>query len=133
MKMVNYLAVLIAAVAVHVLGFLWYGPLFGKTWMRLMKINPKEMQKPKGMSKVYVGSFLCTLVMTAVVAWLLDLTGVTMMNGLFMGFMTWLGFLATNQMGMVFWEKKSWLLYFLHTAHSLVTLLTVGAILGAWA
>jgi hypothetical protein len=32
---VNFLAILAAAVANLLLGFLWYGPLFGKPWMKL--------------------------------------------------------------------------------------------------
>ncbi|HLD39833.1 MAG TPA: DUF1761 family protein, partial [Candidatus Nanoarchaeia archaeon] len=34
--MANYLAVLVAAIAAYVVGFLWYGPVFGKKWMALM-------------------------------------------------------------------------------------------------
>src|SRR5947208_2625149 len=38
---VNYLAVLVAAVAVFVLGWLWYSPLlFYKPWMRLRGMDP---------------------------------------------------------------------------------------------
>lgn len=38
---INYLAVLIAAVASMIIGFLGYGPLFGKAWMRLMNFDKK--------------------------------------------------------------------------------------------
>ncbi len=38
---VNYLAVLVAALAVFVLGWLWYSPLlFFKPWMRLRDMDP---------------------------------------------------------------------------------------------
>src|SRR5207247_2062134 len=38
---VNYVAVLVAAVAVFVLGWLWYSPLlFYKPWMRLRGMDP---------------------------------------------------------------------------------------------
>ena len=43
---INYLAVLAAAVSNMVLGFLWYGPLFGKTWSKLMgwgEMTPEKM------------------------------------------------------------------------------------------
>jgi hypothetical protein len=41
MMHVNYLAVLLAAVAVFVLGWLWYSPLlFLRPWMRLRGIDP---------------------------------------------------------------------------------------------
>ena len=35
---VDPVAVLLAAVISYVIGFAWYGPIFGKTWMKLMKI-----------------------------------------------------------------------------------------------
>ena len=31
---INWLAVLVAALSTFILGGLWYGPLFGRTWMR---------------------------------------------------------------------------------------------------
>lgn len=133
--MVNFLAVLVAAIAAHIVGFLWYGPLFGKKWMQLTNLTEKdkEKSKQKGMAKVIVGSFLGTLVMAGVLAFLVGLAGVTVTNGLMLGFLTWLGFLATSQMGMVFWENKPWALYALQTGHYLISLLLMGAILGAWA
>ena len=33
---VNYIAVLVCAIAAMPVGFLWFGPLFGKTWARHM-------------------------------------------------------------------------------------------------
>src|SRR2546430_3690237 len=43
---VNYLAVLVAAVAVFVLGWLWYSPLlFYKPWMRLRGMDPVADRK----------------------------------------------------------------------------------------
>ena len=42
---VNYLAVLAAAIASMVIGFLWYGPLFGKQYMALMKFDNKKLNK----------------------------------------------------------------------------------------
>ena len=129
--MVNYLAVLVAAVAAHVLGFLWYGPLFGKKWKSLMKVTEKD--KHKGMAKTMVGSFLSTLVMAYVLAWFVGYVGLSPMAGAMTGAAAWLGFLATSQMGMVFWENKPWSLYLLSTGHYLVSLVVMGAIVGAWA
>lgn len=40
---VNYLAVVVAAIIYLVVGFLWYGPLFGRRWMALMNITPSSM------------------------------------------------------------------------------------------
>ena len=136
-----YLAILIAAIAAQVLGFLWYGPLFGKKWMALMKFSEKDMNKAKqkGMAKTYLMSFVASLVTAAVlsffVGFLVDVTGATpvLWNGLagaLVGVLVWLGFVATKSLGSVFWEGKSWSLYFLNTAYDLVNLLLMGAIIG---
>lgn len=40
---VNYIAVILAAVAANVLGFIWYGPLLGKQWMKLSGMSQEKM------------------------------------------------------------------------------------------
>lgn len=132
--MVNYLAVLVAAIAAHVLGFLWYGPLFGKTWMKLMNISDKDKDKAKqkGMAKLYVLSTIGSLIMAGVIAVLLE-GNVNLMSGLLIGLLGWLGFMVPKGLGAVLWEGKPWSLYALNTTFDLVSLLMMGAILGVWA
>ena len=135
-----YLAVVIAAVAAQVLGFLWYGPLFGKKWMSLMKFTDKDMEKAKekGMAKTYLMSFVASLVTAAVLSQLVGpfltvfgaYTGFSALTGAAGGALVWLGFVATKSLSSVFWEGKSWKLYFLNTAYDLVNLLLMGAIVG---
>ncbi len=43
---INYGAVLVAAIIEIVLGFLWYGPFFGKMWMKSIGVTEG---KTKGM------------------------------------------------------------------------------------
>ncbi|HVE75608.1 MAG TPA: DUF1761 domain-containing protein, partial [Actinomycetota bacterium] len=40
---VNWLAVLVATVAAMVLGFLWYGPVFGRIWLAGMGKTQEQM------------------------------------------------------------------------------------------
>ena len=137
------LRIILAAVAAHMLGFLWYGPLFGKKWMSLMGLTEKDKEKAKqkGMAKTYLMSFVASLVMAAVLDFVIgeigfvDFTGATpalwnVLGGALAGALVWLGFVATKSLGSVFWEGKSWGLYFLNTAYDLVNLLLMGAIVG---
>ena len=39
---INYLAVLVAAIASMALGFLWYGPLFGNQWKKQSKLRGQK-------------------------------------------------------------------------------------------
>lgn len=137
---INYLAVVIAAVASMVLGFLWYGPLFGKQWAKLMGWSEKDMATMKakgGMGKLYFIQALGSLIMSYVLAHALIFAGKYtntsgISAGLMVGFFNWLGFIAPVTLGSVLWEGKSWKLWFLNNAYYLVTLSVMGVILSYW-
>ena len=133
---VNYLAVLAAAAASMVIGFLWYGPLFGKQYMKLMKVDDKKLKaaKKKGMGKSYALTFLTSLITGYVLANFVGYLGAsTASEGAVLGFLVWIGFFATTQLGIVIWEGKPVKLYFLKTLNELATLAAMGAILAVWA
>ena len=132
----NYAAIVACAVANMIIGFLWYGPLFGKTWMKLSGMHmPKG--PPPGMWKHYLGAFIGAFVMAFALAHslvfasaFLGVSGVS--GGLQGGFWNWLGFIAPVTLGSVLWEGKPWKLWFLNNAYWLFTLLTMGVILSVW-
>ena len=139
---VNYLAVLIAAIANMALGFLWYGPLFGKTWMALMGMTKEQMEAGKAKMKsegwkIYGLAFIGSLVMAYVLSHsltfassYLQMTG--LQAGLMVGFWSWLGFVAPVTLGTVLWEGKPWKLWILINGYYLVALLIMGSILVYW-
>mgnify|MGYP003353537644 CR=1 FL=1 len=43
------LPIILAALAIFVIGFLFHGPLFGKLWMKLADIHPTGNEKFKDM------------------------------------------------------------------------------------
>ncbi|MBI4132648.1 MAG: DUF1761 domain-containing protein [Candidatus Sungbacteria bacterium] len=135
---INYLAVLAAAIASFVLGFLWYGPLFGKQWKNLMGFTDESMKAMKmtPLSSM-IGGFITSLVMSYVLAHALifaarylGTTGIS--AGLMAGFWNWLGFVATVTLGAVLWEGKSWKLWLLNNGYWLLSLLGMGVILALW-
>lgn len=135
---INYLAVLVAAVASMILGALWYGPLFGKKWIAYMGWSPElSEEKKKGAGKGYAIQFIASLVMSYVLAHalvfassFLDVSGVT--SGLSAGFWNWLGFVAPVTLGGVLWEGKSWGFWLLNNGYYLCSLLVMGMILAMW-
>ena len=132
---INYLAVLAAAVASMVIGFLWYGPLFGRQYMALMNFDKKKMQemKKKGMGKTYALAFLTSLIMGYVLAHFVNyVQASTIADGAVLGFWIWIGFFATTQLGVVLWEGKPVKLYAIKTLNELVTLAVMAAILAVW-
>jgi len=127
---VNYLAVLVAAVAGMAVGALWYSPvLFGKAWA---KLSGAGEPKKKGMAKSYTAGFATQLVTAFVLAALIGSLGASVITeGTVIAFWIWLGFLATSMFGMVLWENKPVKLYLINAAYALVQLKVMAAIIVA--
>lgn len=133
---VNYTAVLVASVVGMIIGAIWYGPLFGKAWMKLSRLSPKDMakMKKKGMGKGYLAMFIGLLVMNFVLAHMLKFAqAATVAEAVVGGVLIWLGFIATVMLGSVLWEGKPISLYAINAFHYLVILAVSGAILVSWA
>lgn len=135
----NYLAIFAAAISSMVIGSLWYGPVFGKPWMKLMGWKKENMKgiKQAEMMKMYGLQFVGSLVMAFVLAHALVFaasylgeSGVS--AGLQTGFWNWIGFIAPVTLGSVLWEGKSWKLWILNNAYYLVVLCSMGVILSLW-
>lgn len=133
---VQWLAVVVAAVAALVVGSLWYGPLFGKKYITAMgwdNIDPaKKEQMKKGMVMMYVWQFLASLVMFYVLDVLVNTLGaVGAMEGIKVALVAWVGFILTIKLGDSLWGGKK-TLFWLSAGNTLVTMVVAGAILGAW-
>ncbi len=133
----NYLAIVVAAVAAFLLGWAWHSPLlFMKPWMRLMKFNSMDdamhgatVSPMQGMA---IGAVVM-LVVSYVMAYFISLFGVgTWQAALQLAVWAWLGFMVPIMLNQVLWEKKSWALFGFNAAYQLVSLVLVAVILGAW-
>lgn len=126
----NYLAVLIAAIAAFVIGAIYYGVL-GRPWMKAARIDPEAAQ----MSPVlFAISFVSELVMATMVAGVVGHLGpgeVTLVNGVVSAFFLWLGFVATTLIVNHRYQGFGWDLSLIDGGHWLLVLLAMGAIIGA--
>ena len=119
MENINWVGLIAAGVASMVVGFVWYGPLFGKAWMKLT--GKQEMGDKSQMPKNYTILFVVSLV----TAYVLSVIG----TGFTTVFWVWLGFQATLLLNTVLFEGKSWSLYFLNAGHQLVSLMAMSWVL----
>ncbi len=133
---INYWAVLVSAIVSMIIGMIWYNPsVFGSIWMKGIGKNEKDMQKDKekGMAWRYIFALISSLVMSFILAHVVDYTeAVSIGRGLEAGFWIWLGFIATTMTGMVLWEGKPWKVYFINAGFYLVSLIIQGSILAVW-
>lgn len=140
---INYLAVLVAAVAKFIVGGLWYSPLlFANTWMREIGWDPQDKVKmeslKKGSGKAMAGSLVGTLVMSYVMAHVVTFNLAyfpltePVVQGLLTGLMLWLGFVATTSLDMLLYEGRSWKLFWINNSYNLIGMLIMGVILAVW-
>ena len=71
---VNWVAILLGGLFSMVLGFLWYGPLFGKLWLRSIGKKAEELQSSPQM---YIIAFIAALVTAYVLAVLIGALGIS--------------------------------------------------------
>ena len=134
--MINYWAVLGAALAAMVVGSLWYGPLFGKVWMKPMGWDPNQPMSPekrKAGNKAMMWMIPVSLLTAYVLAHFVDYTAsITWAEGAQAGFWIWLGFQFTLLLQSVIFEGKKKEAFYVNAGYQLVTLAVMGAILAVW-
>lgn len=127
---INYIAVLVAAVAAFILGALWYSPLlFMKMWVKAGNI---DMNKKGGLSPaVAMGiGFVGQLLTAYVLAHFLVLVDADTIRGAILAsFWIWVGFIVTTQIGSVLWESKSVKYFAINAAHTLASMLLMATVL----
>lgn len=100
---INYLAVLIAGIAQFIIGFVWYGPIFGNLWGRMHgfdKLSKEvQMEMMKKMTPFYVLQFFVTIVTTVVLA--IFIANQPEWNAYAMAGFFWIGFVVPTQVSAV--------------------------------
>jgi hypothetical protein len=135
---VNVYAVLVAAIATMVAGFVWYSPLlFANPWMVLMGYDPNDKAKIAEMQKSAGPSYAMSLIASALSAIVLGkiiavANAASALSGMEIAFAVWLGFVTTVQMTNSLFMRQRAKLYAINTGYQLVCYVAMGAILGAW-
>ena len=129
---INYLAVGVAALATIFIGALWYSRLlFGKLWVKAHGYSEEKVKQMAG--RGFAVSLFCYLVMAFVLAVLVSYAGVsTVLQGAFLGFLVWVGFLSTLGLTAHMFSEKPLSIYFIDAGYQLVYALVMGVILAAW-
>jgi len=158
---INFLALFVAALSTLVVGSVWYGPLFGKVWMKENGFSEEEL-KQGSMVKIFGLTFVFSLFLALMMhflcihqfgplgmiggpdfietakpsyaAFMLDYGDAyrTYQHGALHGFMSGL-FLALPLVGINgLFERKSWKYIFVHSGYWTVVMTIMGAIVCGW-
>jgi hypothetical protein len=109
---INYLAIIVSAIMAMVMGFVWYGPFFGKKWMEINNVDAEALKDPvksgemtKGMWKLYVSQFILSLIQIGVFGCFL--IKIPDMNPYSIGLLIWFGFLMPTVATSSMWNGES--------------------------
>lgn len=128
---VNFLAVLAAGVSAMILGFLWYGPLFSKPWMKLVGLKEADLKKGPGIGYLY--TFIMALFLAFVLKhFLVYAQSNTLKEGLVTGLWIGLGFVVTTMGPNYVFTEKPLKLAGIDIGYQFVNVLVMSAILTLW-
>jgi hypothetical protein len=130
-SLINWPAVLVAALSAFAIGGVWYNPkVFGTTWMVDSKLTQDDM-KAGNTGKIFGFTALFALLSSINLAFFLATPATDTAWGATAGFLAGIwtfGAIATHSL----FEQKSWRHIFINGLYSMLSLIVMGAILGAW-
>jgi len=137
---IHWLAVIVATVASFIFGFLWWGPIFGRTWARALGLpmdgDFSGMVKPMLLN--LTGNFLTSYVLVfstnvwRASAWGLSPDLASGSIGFFSGLFTWMGFYIPLLLNQVAWEKRPWNVFLINAGGHLLSLQLIAQIVAHW-
>jgi len=144
MPAVNYLAVLVAAIVIFLLGGLWYSPaLFAKRWIALHGRTEEQMRADAArgnMPVMYLMAFICALI----IAWAIAVVAPAFLprartteaswifKGVKVGLFCWFGFVLPTTFATSLFSMKPRMLWMIDAGYNLVSFILAGAIVFGW-
>jgi len=131
---INFLALIVAAIASFALGSVWYTALFGKVWQKEVGLTEDSM-KTGSIPLIFGASFILIFLMDFGLAVILQGQAggkVTLSSGALYGLLIGLFFVATSIGINILYQRKSFTLWAIDTGYQVFYLALSGAILGAW-
>jgi len=130
---INLSAVVVAAMAYFVIGWVWYSPqVFGNAYLKEMKLDPRKM-KMNNMGVTFGTTFICGFLTAFVIkAFMVATYTESALLGTNIGVLLSLGILGTNAVSDALFENHSTQLFFIKIGYNIVGFMVMGAILGGW-
>jgi len=133
---INWLAIIAATLSGFVVGFLWYGPVLGKAWMRESGMTEEKIAEGN-MARTFGLALLFQFVMAFCMAMFFysdpeSAELITAGSGMFYGFLTGFGWVAMAIGVNSLFEQRSFSYIAINGGYWIVVFTLMGLILGAW-
>ncbi len=134
LQSINYISVAVATIASYLLGFAWYHwAVFGEAWANALGITKEEADNTEGLGGAFIMSLISGLTKALLIALLIAATNISgVLSGAFLGAVIAAVFTITSLGYYNGFARTSSKLTLINSAHSVVELTLIGAIIGAF-
>ncbi len=130
---INWLAVLVAALAYFFLGAIWYSFLFRNSWIRLSRVNVNDPTAKKGIAGIMITSFILIIVTSIGLALFISRVGsFGWVTGLKVGLIAGICFCATAICNSYLYEKRPLGLHLINSFYNIIGCVIAGIIISVW-
>ena len=130
---VNWLAVLIGALAYFFLGAIWYSALFRNAWIKATGVNANDPNARKGFAGIMIASFITILITTIGLALIITRIGPGgWMTGCKIGLIAGVCFSAATICNSYLYEKRPIALTAINSLYNIVGCVVAGIIISIW-
>ena len=130
---INWLAVLVAAIAFFALGAVWYSFLFRQAWLKASGVNVNDPNAKKGVGAMFLSSFILIVITTVGLALFTARVGSGgWMTGLKVGLVAGICFCATSISNSYLYEKRPLALHLINSLYNVVGCVIAGIIIAVW-
>lgn len=132
---VDYMAVAVATVGSYLLGFCWYHwAVFGEAWANALGLTKEEADNTEGLGGAFVMSLISGLTKSLLMALLIAVTNISgVVGGAIFGAVVATVFTFTSLGYYNGFARASSKLTLINSAHSIVELTLIGAVIGIFA
>ena len=130
---INHLAVLTCVVLSFVLGFIWYDPLFGETWMALVGLDLATVEANPPGAGAWITNIISSLAPIYVLAWLFTKLDIRSgLRGAGIGLLIAFSFNFLSRMTSDMFAQAQYELVWITGGFDMIYLTISGFILGVW-
>ena len=127
---INWLSVIVAAISSFFIGGIWYGPIFGKSWMTEFGFTEEDLKK-RSIPKTFGFSLLLSFIAALVLEFFIGAEA-SLIFGAMAGFIAGFGWVGTMLGILYLFEMRSFKAYLINAGYCIVALTIMGIILAAW-
>lgn len=130
---INHAAVWVSVILISILGYIWYEPLFGETWMEMVGLDRATIEANPPGTGIWITNLVATIIPLYVLAWLFTKLDVhSALQGAGIGLLIGFSFVHLSYMTSDMFAQNPYGLSWITGGYNMVSLALGGLILGAW-